>query len=79
MDTIISISAASIIIGLAFCAACAVAGWFGYRAGKAAAIKEHMPDYMTEEFYHGFIAGEKAARKCLSHSHNHREEHKDAQ
>lgn len=81
MDTSISISAASIIIGLSFCAACAVVGWFGYRAGKAATIKEHLPDYMTEEFYNGFIAGEKAARKCLSHSHSHnnRKENTDVQ
>lgn len=82
MDTIINVTAASIIIGLVVCAACLIAGWFGYRAGKAATIKEYMPDDMAEEFYYkGFIAGEKAARKCLSHSHNHnhREEHKDAQ
>lgn len=81
MDTIINVTAASIIIGLVVCAACLIAGWFGYKAGKAATIKEHLPDYMTEEFYNGFIAGEKAARRCLSlsHSHSHREEHKDAQ
>lgn len=79
MDTIINVTAASIIIGLVVCVACLIAGWFGYRAGKAAAIKEHTSDDMADEFYNGFIAGEKAARKCLNHSHSHREEHKDAQ
>ena len=81
MDTIINVTAASVIIGLVVCVACLIAGWFGYKAGKAATIKEHMPDYMTEEFYNGFIAGEKAARKCLSHSHSHnnRKENTDAQ
>lgn len=77
MDTIINVTAASIIIGLVISVACAVSGWFGYKAGKAATIKEHLPDYMTEEFYNGFMAGEKAARKCLQR--NHREENKDAQ
>lgn len=75
MDTIINVTAASIIIGLTVSVACAIAGWFGYRAGKAATIKEHLPDYMTEEFYNGFMAGEKAARRCLQHSY--REEHKE--
>lgn len=77
MDTIINVTAASITIGLVVCVACLIAGWFGYKAGKAAAIKEHMPDHMVEDFYNGFIEGEKAARKCLQHSH--RKEHKDAQ
>lgn len=77
METIINVIAARIIIGLTVSIACAISGWFGYKAGKAATAKEHLPDYMTEEFYNGFMAGEEAARRCLQR--NHREEHKDAQ
>lgn len=75
MDTIINVTAANIITGLAVSVACVIAGWFGYKAGKAA-TEERTPDTMSEDFHAGFIAGEKAARKRLQHSY--RKEHRDA-